>query len=168
MARRRHNTQTPRERRKLVEHFERRVQYSRQEGDLRNLLERPCSLAWVIHPLADEAEQLAELGMEPEECQSADAYWRYRDSVYFVQLYGTRYGSRRRPAGIYYCFDQHIRQDVFDVGLPRPRVTTSDFHQAFELLEQIMDSGQIERERAALTAQDSRWITREEPLAEVR
>jgi len=167
MARRRHNTQTPTDRRKLVEDFERRVRYSRETGDLRPLLERPGSLAWVVHPLADETELLAELGMNPEQCQSADAYWRYRDSVYFVQLYGARYGARRRPTCVYYCFDQQFRQDVFDVYLPRPIVTSSDFHQTFELLERIIDSGQIGQERAALKAQESRWIRHEEPLAEV-
>lgn len=81
MARRSHNTQTDRDRRRLMANFERRLAYDEKCGDRRHWLVRPQSIAWVVHPLADETALLAELGMDLSECRSADAYWRYADSV---------------------------------------------------------------------------------------
>lgn len=165
MARRRHNTQTPRDRQKLVEDFEQRVRYTEEEGDLRRLLRRPRSLAWVVHPLADETALLAEIGITPEDCWSADAYWRYRDSVYFVQVYGQ--GHFRDEPGLYYHFRKDIRQDVFHIVLPHPTVTTDDFHRALELLEALIDAGRIDAERAALKDDGGSWFARPDPLAQV-
>ena len=180
MARRKHNTQTPRDRQKLVEEFEERVRYTRETGNLRPLLARPRSLAWVVHPLADETDLLAEIGAAPESCWSADAYWRFGESVYFVQLFsstpptvykdGMPIGQappRSRNPGIYYRFDKNHRQDIFDIFLPRPVVTSTDLHRVFEALEAIIDRGRIEVERAALEDGDGRWIGRIAPLAEL-
>jgi hypothetical protein len=171
MGRRRHNTQTPRDRQKLVEDFERRLRYDEEQGDFRHWLKRPGSMAWLVHPTSDESDLLTELGIRPEDCRSADAYWRYRDSVYFVQLHGfpamSPLGPYHRPPGCYYCFDKESRQDVFDLFLPRPVVTTADFHRAFELLEAFIDSGRIDAERAVLEDKDSRRVARRERLAEV-
>ena len=64
MARRRHNTQTARDRQRLVEDFERRVRYS-ETGDQRSILRRPHSTAWVVHPAADETELLADSKHSP-------------------------------------------------------------------------------------------------------
>ena len=171
MSRRRHNTQTPRDRQKLVEDFERRLRYDEEQEDFRHWLKRAQSIAWVVHPLADETDLLAELGIKPEECRSADAYWRYRSSVYFVQLNGApshdRSGPYFRAAGIYCRFDKEYRQDIFDVFLPRPIVTPTDFHAIFERLEPLIASGGIVTEREALEDRESRWLAREERLAEV-
>jgi hypothetical protein len=117
----------------------------------------------VVHPTADETELLAELGMRPEECWGADAYWRYRDSVYVVQLVGR--GQHSRETGIYYRFDTRYRQDDFDVFLPASTVTSEDFHHTFALLESLIDSGVIEAERARLKHGGGRWMARAERLA---
>jgi hypothetical protein len=155
----------------LVEDFERRLRFDEEEGDFRHWLKRRRSIAWVVHPTADETELLAEIGIKPENCRSADAYWRYRDSVYFVTVNGCRPPGEpsalyHRPPGIYYCYDKDNRQDDFDVFLPQPVVTSADFHRAFEVLEALIDSGRIDAERAALVDKDSRWIVREGRLAE--
>jgi hypothetical protein len=100
MAPRKHNIQTPLDRQKLVADFEQRVLYSEAEGDTRALFRRPRSLAWVVHPLADETLLLAEIGIGPVDCWSADAYWWYRDSVHFVQFFGR--GHYNGGAGLYY------------------------------------------------------------------
>jgi hypothetical protein len=165
VARRRHNTQTARDRRELVRDFERRLRYNQQQGDCRHWLQRPRSLAWVVHPTADETQLLAELGMRPDDCRSADAYWRYRDRVHFVLLHGSL--RHNRPPGVYYRFDRDSRQDDFDVFLPRPVVTSEDFHRVFDLLEALIDEGIVDAARAALEDGDSRWLVRQEPLAEM-
>jgi hypothetical protein len=165
VARRRHNTQTPRDRQRLVEDFEQRVRYTEEEGDARRLLRRPRSLAWVVHPLADETELLNQIGITADDCWSADAYWRYVDRVYFVQLHGE--GHFKGDAGLYYCFDRVWRQDVFDICLPRPVVTTADFHHTFELLEALIDGGRVDAERAMLKDDGGRWSARRELLAQV-
>lgn len=180
MAPRKHNTQTPRDRQKLVEDFEDRVQYTRETGDLRNLLERPRSLAWVVHPLADETALLAELGVAPENCLWTDAYWRFGGSVYFVQVVSStppmvyRDGKPIGPAapysrrpGIYYRFDKDLRQDDFDIFLPGPVVTSADLHHVFHLLEQIIDSGRIELERAAVQDNGDQWLIRAGPIVDL-
>ena len=134
----------------------------------------------MVHPLADEAGLLAELAIVPENCLRADAYWRYGESVYFVQFFSSTpptvyrdgkpigqappYSCRR---GIYYCFDKELRQDIFDIFLPESLVATADLHRVFEMLEAIIDSGRIEVERAALEDEDRRWISREGPIAEL-
>jgi hypothetical protein len=180
VARRKHNTQTPRDRRRLVEDFEQRVRYDRELGDLRHLLERPRSLAWVVHPLADEADLLAELAIMPENCLRADAYWRYGESVYFDLFISSTppivYNSSKPPVqapphscspGIYYRFDKSHRQDIFDIFLPGSLVESADLHRVFQMLEAIIDSGRIEVERAALEDEHRRWISREGPIAEL-
>ncbi|MGF1469156.1 MAG: hypothetical protein ACFCGT_23780 [Sandaracinaceae bacterium] len=39
-----------------------------------------------VHPLADETELLGLLGLDPEECDRFDAYWRVDDDVVFLQV----------------------------------------------------------------------------------
>ena len=180
MARRKHNTQTTRDRQKLVQDFEQRARYDRETGDLRHLLEGPRSLAWVVHPLADEMDLLAELGIPPERCRSADAYWRFGDNVYFVQFCSSTPPSVYRDGqptgqappyfrspGIYYRFDKDQRQDIFDIFLREPVVTSGELHRVFEILEEIIDRGRIEVERVALEDKDGRWISREGALTEL-
>jgi hypothetical protein len=62
-------------------------------------------LLWNVHPFADERELLARLELTPDSCTTADAYWRTRADVYFVQIIGPRVGrpcieSRRGPRGM--------------------------------------------------------------------
>ncbi len=174
MARRRHNTQTDRDRQKLVADFEARLRYDTELGDRRAWLVRPHSIAWVVHPRGDEWDLLLELGMRPVECGSADAYWRYGDNVCFVEttaLLAPRYWSSRylqRPPGVYYRFDKIHRSDVFDALLPRLYVTNQDLHCVFDMLETLYDSGVIASARAALEDSPSRWLAREERLVAFR
>jgi hypothetical protein len=63
-------------------------------------------------------------------------------------------------------YDKDNRQDNFNILLPRPVVTSADFHRAFEMLEALIDSGRIDAERAALEDTDRRWSAREGRLAE--
>jgi hypothetical protein len=172
VARRRHNIQTPHDRQKLVEDFEQRLRSTREEGDLRSLVERPRSLGWVVHPLSDQADLLAELATAPGNCWSADAYWRYRDNVYFVRFNSSQppllaLGPYFRLPGIYYRFDKDFRQDIFDIFLPGSVVALADLHHVFQILESIIDGGRIDVERAALEDEDSRWISREGPIVEL-
>jgi hypothetical protein len=166
MPPRRHNTQTVTDRHRLLADFERRLENDRRENDFRHRLGRPGSLAWVVHPTADEPGLLAELGLCPDECRSADAFWRFRDSVYFVQLYGSGEGPGcGRAPGLYYRFDREQRQDVFDAFLPDPVITTAAFHCVFALLEALIDQGTVEAARAELADGEGRWLARAELLA---
>ena len=45
---RRYNTQTARDRAKLVADFERRLRWNEKQGDYRHWLRRPRSIAWVV------------------------------------------------------------------------------------------------------------------------
>jgi hypothetical protein len=67
--------------------------------------------------------------------------------------------------GVYYRFDRQHRQDVFDVCLETPTVTSEDFHYTFEVLGRLIDSGAIEAERARLLDCNGRWPARSERLA---
>jgi len=163
MSARRHNSQTLRDRQRLLANFEGRLRHDEELGDTRHWLRHAESIAWVVHPLADEAELLAELGVLSEDCQAADAYWRYGESVYFVQLHGRKETSR--PPGAYYCFDTQHRQDDFDVFLETPTVTSTDFRRTFDLLSPLIDSGAINDKRARLRSSGGRWSSREVPLA---
>lgn len=165
MAPRRHNTQTPNDRRKLLEDFQGRLRYNEEQGDFRHWLRRPNSLAWVVHPLADETDLLAELAVGPEECRFVDAYWRYRDSVYFLQFKATTVCASE--PGISYRFDRQHRQDEFVVVVPRDRIETADYHRVLAWLEELIDAGVIERERSQLPFSEDRWICAREPLGPV-
>lgn len=62
-------------------------------------------LLWNVHPFADEHEVLARLGLTPDWCTTADAYWRTRNDVYFVQIIARRttrprIESHRGPRGM--------------------------------------------------------------------
>ncbi|HTE17030.1 MAG TPA: hypothetical protein VK689_01465, partial [Armatimonadota bacterium] len=65
MAPRRHNTQTAIDRQRLLADFERRLRYDEEHGDFRHWLRHADSLAWVVHPTADETGLLTELGISP-------------------------------------------------------------------------------------------------------
>ena len=161
MAPRRHNTQTARDRQRLLADFERRLRYGEERGDFRHWLRHGGSIGWVVHPLADETDLLAELGISADDCCLADAYWRYGERVCFLQLYGS--GQFRDP-GVYYRFDRQYRRDVFDVCLTTPTVSSADFRRAIDVLERLVDSATIEAERAGLMDCGERWSCREERL----
>jgi hypothetical protein len=166
MPPRRHNTQTARDRERLVANFMERIEFDRRENDFRHRLGRPRSLAWVVHPRADETGVLEELGISPEECRTADAYWRYQDSVYFIQVYGSGEPNfRGATPGIYYRFDREHRQDVLDAFVPAPVISTAEFHAVFARLETLIDQGAVEAARAELADGEGRWLARQEPLA---
>jgi hypothetical protein len=162
VARRRHNTQTARDRQRLLSDFEQRLEYDRQTGDRRHWLVRPQSIAWVVHLTADETELLAELGVHPSECRSVDAYWRYAQSLYWVEVRAT--GDHASPARIDYRFDRQYRWDQFLVWLPTQVVTTRHLHRIFERLERVIDSGRVEGVRSGLADEEGRWLTAGEPL----
>jgi len=126
-----------------VKDFDQRV----QAADPVQLLTRASSVAIVVHPTADETELLQRIGSEPSRCESVDTYWRYGESVYWVEVLGQRYADR--PTGIYYLFDGAHRQDVFKVILPHTLVYSWDLHQAFDSLEALVDSGVLWAARSA-------------------
>jgi hypothetical protein len=53
-----------------------------------------------IHPLADEAELLAQLQMAPQDCLKVDLYWHIDGDVLFVQI-NTASSDPFRPPGLY-------------------------------------------------------------------
>lgn len=162
MARRKQNTQYPRDRKRLVVDFERRIRYDEEEGSDLNVLRCPNSIAWVVHPLADETELLAKLEMQPSECRSADAYWRYRDSAYFVQFVGCdrEWARYLQPWGIRYRFDKEYRRDDFIIALPCPAIHTTHLLTTFARLEALIDQGRIETARRRLRPEGgrTRWL----------
>ena len=162
MPRRRHNSQTERDRQRLIEDFERRLRYDETAGDRQHWLSRPKSMAWVVHPCADEAALLAELGTAADAFRSVDAYWRYGDNVYFVQVLGAN--APTDQPHICYRFDTAYRQDQFVVVLPTRAVRTHDLHDLFEHLERLVDSGVVVEARRALRVEPGRWLGAVEPL----
>jgi hypothetical protein len=66
---------------------------------------------WTVHPMADELELLATLGLASSSCTKVDLYWEYGGDVKFVQIYSTSYFDERppglytveRPPGLYAC-----------------------------------------------------------------
>jgi hypothetical protein len=141
-GRRRGNVQTSSDRRKLLQDFEQRL----QDADAASVLRRPGSTAIVIHPTDDETELLKKLDWPPSRCEIVDAYWRYEESVYWVEVRGCRITDR--PAGIYYRFDRRHRQDNFKLVLDKPTVSSHDLHLAFESLESLIKSGAVDNARA--------------------
>ena len=139
MARRRHNTQTESDRRRLMLDLELRIREDDQSGDYRHQLFRPRSLAWVVHPLADEAELLRELGIAPEDCAAVDCYWCFGNSVHFVQVFAGPALLNLAP-GTYYSFDRQVRQDRFRVQLASGPVSSDDLHRVLEQLEALIDA----------------------------
>jgi hypothetical protein len=135
--------QTERDRHTLLVEFERRLRYDEAQGDGRHMLLHGDSLAWVVHRLADDEEMLAQFEASPSECRHADAYWRYRGNVYFVEVYAR--GTLFEP-GLYYRFDRRRRQDVIAVCLEAAMVWSDDFHQAFDRLARLIDDGVLETE----------------------
>ena len=93
------------ERAKRVADFHRRWRY------------RPASIRTVprtgwryinIHPLSDEQEVLAKLGMRPEDCTHVDAYWEFGGDVAFLQL-SSEGSAISRPKGLFARWDTHKR-----------------------------------------------------------
>jgi hypothetical protein len=171
MPGRKHNTQTDRDRRKLVADFERRLRYGDETGNRRSWFPRRDSLAWVVHPLADEHDLLAELGIPPEARRSADAYWRHRDNVCFVTVHSMAQGPAdspyvNRPPGIHYRFDRAFRQAIFDVILPRDRVSSAALRYVLNRLAQLIEAGALDSARSSLEVEPGRWLAREQPLAD--
>lgn len=49
----------------------------------------------TIHPMANETELLAHLGMSASSCISVDLYWQYEDDVRFVEIVARGYPIQR-------------------------------------------------------------------------
>jgi hypothetical protein len=106
--------------------------------------------------------------MQPDECRSVDAYWRYGDSVYFVLLHGSgERNYRGDQPGLYYRFDREQRQDVFDAFLREPVVSVATVDAFLGLLETLIDRGIVGAARAGLVDGEGRWLPHREPLARV-
>ena len=54
----------------------------------------------TIHPMADESELLASLGLSPSDCIAVDAYWLVGGDVVFLQLH-TATSDLHHAAGLY-------------------------------------------------------------------
>ena len=142
--------QSARDRRRLVRDFERRLAHAEPSS----VLVRPSSTAIVIHPTWDEYQPVRERAASGAGGIAVDAHWRYGDSTYFVEVWGTRM-TPRNP-GIYYYFDEPDRQDRFQVVLERPVVTSEGLGCAFAALEVLISSGLVESARAAISEHPDR------------
>jgi hypothetical protein len=54
----------------------------------------------AVNPMADQTEQLQQLGIAADSCTKVDLYWHFRDDVWFIQVQARSYAMERAP-GIY-------------------------------------------------------------------
>jgi len=81
-----------RERRKRLDDFAKRLAAASEACPFRPECVR-------VHPLADERELLARIGVEPAECLYVDAYWHIGGDVLFLEIAAP--SEPLRPEGIY-------------------------------------------------------------------
>lgn len=76
----------------------------------------------TIHPLADEAELLKRLGIQPADCTSADAYWFTGRDVVLLSVSSREPGAvaRRNPQAIWQQDRFFIVVEVEDRPLTTP------------------------------------------------
>ena len=65
----------------------------------------------LINPMADEAELLETLGIEPSACLKVDGYWRSMSDVHFVQIQSAEAAAGRR-SGLYVRHEGSVAYDL--------------------------------------------------------
>lgn len=79
-----------------------------------------------IHPFADETEQLVRLGLAPQDCSAADAWWGIEGDATLVQSWIARVANR--PQGLYARRTEHVEGHVYLMAvLDIPAITRDSF-----------------------------------------
>jgi hypothetical protein len=75
--------------------------------------------AVTVHPLADDAETLKRLGLDPSECKACDLYWVLNDALYFVAIASA---NESRPPLVMFRTHEgtRFRGSFFVVTAPKP------------------------------------------------
>jgi hypothetical protein len=82
-----------------------------------------------IHPFADEAADLARLGIAPEDCWGVDAWWGIEGDATLVQSCIAR--PAHRPPGLYARRTEHDQGWVYLIAvLDVPAITRESFEAA--------------------------------------
>lgn len=90
----------------------------------------------LIHPLADEENELSRLGMSSASCTKADCYWNYDQDVYFLQVETTNYASRE--PGLWARISPGEPSYINLVGIvDDPVVTSSAMHRIMRLFQAV-------------------------------
>jgi hypothetical protein len=121
-----------------------------------SVLRRENSVAILVHPTADNIELLQRIAWLPSRCVLVDCYWKYREEVYFVEIWAKEV-SNRLP-GVYYLFDEADHGDKFQVVLPTPVVTSGDVQRILGHLERVIDRGDVNNRRAS-GERKAVWLT---------
>jgi hypothetical protein len=85
-----------------------------------------------IHPMADELELLAQLGVKPEKCREVDAYWQVNNDVFFLQVIS--YDPTWKNIGLYVRLNKHAVPFMINLVaiVEEPTIITSVFEQVLK------------------------------------
>jgi len=98
-----------------------------------------CFIA--IHPFADDLDILSSIGSTPNDCIRVDAYLKYHNDIYFIQIEGSGY-SNLRNEGMYVRRTNDERlQENFLVILRDNLVTRSLFYGVIIDITGYIDDG---------------------------
>ena len=91
----------------------------------------------AIHPMADEDELLARLGVSREACAKVDCYWKHEGEVYFLQVETSGYAHR--DAGLWARISPGEPPYVNLVGvIEEHQVTRAAVHRIMRLFKSIL------------------------------
>lgn len=141
------DVQSPADRQRLVDEFRQRLRLYEADPDPPGVLRYGESVAIIVHPMADQDDVLHSFNMHPAECVGVDAYWHYRESVYWVQVNGSAIDDWE--PGVYYRYVTVHTMDSFRVVIQEPAITTTAFRRVLDLLGPLIDSNTLQRVRGS-------------------
>jgi hypothetical protein len=89
-----------------------------------------------IHPFADELELLSRLKMQPDDCQSADAWWSVEEDATLLEVWTTKVSNR--PQGLYARQTDHKSGWIYLTAITNlPSISRTTFELTMEYFSEL-------------------------------